>query len=1137
MSSGSHPGGATNDYSSPDGFARLAGEFEALRELPPDEREARLARLAVRDPALAVELRALLAHHRDDPDELATPERAFAPTEVEHALRHVGAAPGVPERIGPYHIQRALGHGGMGSVYLGEHEDPDLRRHVAVKVLRSARHHDDDVLARFRTERRILAGLQHPNIAALYDAGTTADGQPFVAMEFVDGSDIVSHCDAAQLPTEARLRLFVKVCRAVAHAHRALVVHRDLKPSNVLVARDGEPKLLDFGIAKLLDDAALDAQPLVTLTGNMMLTPEYSSPEQVRGAAITTSTDVYALGVMLYELLTAARAQQRDNDSMAELLRVVCERTPLPASTAVRRGPDDVPGHPERRTRLSRRLEGDLDTILATAMRKEPERRYGTAAALADDLERHLNGLPVSARPDTFVYRTRKFVARNRLPVFAAALAGLLLVAFAVVTARDNRIIEQQLATIRGQNETIRQERDEAIRQRTVATRIADFQESLFEMAELDPTRAETLRARELLDRGALRIAGELADAPGVRAPLELAMGRAYSSLGLWRDAEPLLLAAEQTFAKLHPNDNDHRLAQFWLGGAYMQLGRTGDGEALIRRSWQPLGDGSELHPVVAAARRAALAGWLRDQGRFDDALAMIATARRLAGGNLPDQLEHGVDLDAVEAGVRRDRGELDDALRLAKAALQRSIAQHGDGHPRQARLHRELAQVHQQLEDLDAARSELLRALELDRKWSGEQHPDVEACLFSLAMIEVDRGDWRAAETRLRDVLQRDQRRFGEQHPYLALTMSQLAMVLGNLGDDSAEQMFLDALVRQRRALPDDHPELATTIANLGSYYNRIGRAEDAAKRFEEALAMRARIYPAEHPIVLTARQQLAVSELERGNAERAEQLFREILALRREVRGEHSETAGSLLSLATCIARQRRPDEAIPLFVESIAMFRATLPTGHATIARPLLGLAIAHLRTSHADEATPLLREAIELREAALGGDHFETLYSRYWLTRSLYAEREFAAARATGEGVTAAWTSPPRAPIRCSSSCRRTPPVGCWWPRTRPSRRRRSKPRRPPRRCCSAASRPAPCSNSQPPPRCAERSARACIACRSTAAKPASWSASAPSASRPPATCARPARCAPRVAPGPRSTNSPSCSRTCRWTRSS
>ncbi|MFN3241465.1 MAG: tetratricopeptide repeat protein [Planctomycetota bacterium] len=993
------------EYSPPadgDRFGRLAAAFEQLRSAPPAERQGRLAEVTRTDPEIADELAALLAQHSDDPDDLGAPERAFDATVLSAALHEAGAAPVLPQQLGPYRVLRLLGHGGMGSVCLAEHEDRDLGRQVAVKVLRTARH-DPELLQRFRNERRILASLQHANIATLFDGGSTADGQPFVAMEYVAGRDLLADAEARQLGVDDRVRTFVKVCRAVAHAHRALVVHRDLKPSNVLVTAEGEPKLLDFGIAKLLDDDDDGGAPL-TGTGSGPMTPEYSSPEQVRGEAVTTSTDVYALGALLYELLTGERAQPRTGSSMAELIEVVCDRSPQPASLAVRRGPERRDGRPEPRTRWSRRLEGDLDTIVATAMRKEPERRYATAEALADDLERHLRGLPVTARPDTLTYRTRKFVRRNRLPVTAAALLLATLVTFAVVTARDNQIIQRQLETIRTQNQTIRSERDAAIREGEVTDQVVEFLASLYEMAAPDPDRAETLRARELLDRGARRIARELQDLPDRRAPLQLAMGRSYVGLGLYDDARPLLEAAERTFAALDEGSAAHREAQFVLGGLYLHQAEHQRGERLLRASWQDTGDDRPLSPLTRAARRSALAGWLREQGRYDEALQLVAAARRIAGDDIGlDRLARaGTVLDVVEASILSDRGDLERARDLAQQAIERGERRDGEDYGRHANLYRELGQILSDLGDLDGARDALLRALELDRAQSGEDHPDVDASLFAVAMIEVDRGEWRAAADKLREVLARDLRRFGAQHPYPALTRAQLAMVLGNLGDvPAAESLFAEALATQRELLPADHPELATTIANLGSLYNRTRRYDLAAKQFEQALAIRQRIFPPEHPTLLTNRQQLAVVELGRGNAQAAEAQFRELLKLRRQVRGEHPETAGSLLSLATCIARQGRPEEAIPLFVESTAMFRRTLPEGHDTIARPLLGEALAQFRCGRPERAEPLLREADAIRTAALGEHHFLTLYTRYWLVRVLAGRDDVEAARSFGE----------------------------------------------------------------------------------------------------------------------------------------
>lgn len=977
------------DQAATDNFARLAATFESLRVLSADQRQAALQELEQRDPDLTKAVRSLLAQHVEDPDELAAPDLAFAPEIVADAIREVAEVE-APKQIGPYRVLRSLGHGGMGSVYLGEHIDQDLQRRVALKVLRTARH-DPDVLRRFRVERRILGALQHANIATLFEGGTTDDGQPYVAMEFVDGLDLLAYAQQNRLSVEARLELFVKVCRAVAHAHRTLVVHRDLKPSNVLVNAAGEPKLLDFGIAKLLDaETDDDADELVaTRTGHVLMTPEYSSPEQVRGEAITTGTDVYALGVLLYELLTGERAQARAGTSMQELLSVVCERTPPTASVAVRRSQDDK-SRPDTRSRWSRRLAGDVDTILATAMQKDPARRYATAEAFAEDIENHLRGMPVAARPDTLAYRTRKFVMRNRLPVLAAVVVVVTAVLFAVVTAHDNRTIQAQLETIRGQNETIKRERDVARNQSAVADHVVEFLASLYEMAAPDPDRAETLRARELLDRGARRIARELAGLPAQRAPLQLAMGRAYIALGLYREAEPMLVAAEQTYAQLGRDHAAHREAQFWLAGWLLATGDTKAGEQLLRKSWQPAKGDLALSPVTIASRQATLAGWLRDSGRFDDALQLVVSARGIAVGVLPQLAVAGTDLDVVEAGILRDQGQVGKAREMTEAAIARAEQRDGQGHGRHAAMYRELGQMQRDLGDLEGATVALQQALDIDRKLSGDEHPDVDASLFAVAMLQVDRGEWQAARDLLREVLERDERRFGERHPYPALTKGQLATVLGNLGKwQEAEPLFEQALALQRELLPVGHPEIATTLGNFGSFYNRQRRYDEAAVKFEEALQLRLRAFEPTHPTVLTARQQVAVVELGRGNMAAAEQQFRTLLKLRRQVRGEHAETAGSLLSLATCLARRGNPKEAIPLFQESAAMFRRTLVAGHETTARPLLGEALAQLRmTSGASpRAEELLREAEALRQAALGETHFRTLYTRYWLARCL------------------------------------------------------------------------------------------------------------------------------------------------------
>jgi eukaryotic-like serine/threonine-protein kinase len=372
------------------------------------------------DPAMAGEIAQLLAAHARDEGIMEGPAVVTAPGWLEEESPSV-----VGRRFGPYVAVRELARGGMGAVYLAQRVDGAFEQRVALKLIKRGMD-SDQVVARFRAERQILASLEHPNIARLLDGGASDEGQPFLVMEYIDGQRIDEFTRERRLPVAERLRLWLQVCGAVSYAHQHLVVHRDIKPANVLVTADGTPKLLDFGIARLLDPTA---EAVSTMTELRMLTPEYASPEQIEGRHATTVSDVYSLGVVLYELLTERspyRPRSRAPGDIAEAIRTT---EPVRPSAAVS-GAD---------ASLGRRLRGDLDTILLTALRKEPERRYPSVEQLAGDVRRHLEGLPVRARPDTFGYRAGKFVRRNRAGVAAAALVLLALIAGTVTTAWQAR--------------------------------------------------------------------------------------------------------------------------------------------------------------------------------------------------------------------------------------------------------------------------------------------------------------------------------------------------------------------------------------------------------------------------------------------------------------------------------------------------------------------------------------------------------------------------------------------------------------------------------------------------------------------------------------------------------------------------
>ena len=415
-------------------------------------------------------------------------------------------------QIGPYRVLRELGRGGMGAVYLAVRGDDEVRKRVALKVLRRGMD-TDAIVERFRHERQILASLEHPYISALLDGGTTPDGLPYFAMEFADGKPIDAYCEQHRLDTTARLELFRKICAAVQHAHQNLVIHCDIKPANVLVTAEGTPKLLDFGIAKLLSPGA-GATLALTLDGSPLLTPEYASPEQVRGGAVTTATDVYSLGVLLYELLTGHRPYELASRAPADIARAVCDAIPERPSTAVTRATGQpATGDPQR---LRRRLAGDLDNIVLKALSKEPARRYASVDQFSEDIRRHLAGLPVLARRDTVGYRVAKFVRRNRAAVAAAALVVVALVAGIITTAWQAQIARRERARAEQRFHDVRQLANAAL---------FDIHDAIRDLPGATP-------ARRLLVTNGLAYLDKLARDAGERADLRRELAAAYVKIG-----------------------------------------------------------------------------------------------------------------------------------------------------------------------------------------------------------------------------------------------------------------------------------------------------------------------------------------------------------------------------------------------------------------------------------------------------------------------------------------------------------------------------------------------------------------------------------------------------------------------------
>jgi len=739
---------------------RLGEAFAGLETMTPEQRESRLAEIAEDDRELAGELRELLAEH--DADRPLEIERLFSGGESKAQGGSIG------RQIGPYRIIEVLGRGGMGEVFLAERIDGAFEQRVALKLVRAAID-NPHARARFLAERQILARLQHPNVARLLDGGVTDDGAPYLAMEFVRGETITDYCDRLELGVEERLDLLIQVCEGVHAAHRQLVVHRDLKPSNIMVDGDGEVKLLDFGIAKMLSPGEADDAAL-TETGAYLLTPEYASPEQVAGDPLGTSSDVYALGLVAYRLLTGLPGQSVETRSPAGIYRAVCHEAPPPPSKAVVDDADgDADGRARRRgglsaSRLSRRLAGDLDMIISKALRKEPDRRYLSAEDLAADLRRHLTRMPVEARGDHLGYRAGRFISRHKAIVAAAA---------AVVSG-----LAVSLGLSLASLDAARRAESRAVAEAESSRKLVEFVVGLFDAS--DPTAApgQEITARSLLDRGAESIRDDLEAKPELVADMLLAIGGAYDKLGYSAQAIPFLEEA----AELHAASSDspeHAAALQTLASVQTNAGSYDAAVASARRAVEILQAVENAEPEDLADAYSNLGGILFVLRRGTEAIEFLeeAVALRRTMPN-PDIRRLTIDLDYLGNSIF-DSGDFDaglELLREAVDALERSNARPAEIADNQTRLGLRLVAARR----YDEAEAELAQSLERARTAAEEgHHPELQDALLASATLAEARGDLDTAAAELTAALGESLAIWGPEHPKTAMIRLRRGKVL----------------------------------------------------------------------------------------------------------------------------------------------------------------------------------------------------------------------------------------------------------------------------------------------------------------------------------------------------------------------
>jgi serine/threonine protein kinase/tetratricopeptide (TPR) repeat protein len=784
----------------PEQWKQINDLVEAALEIAPDQRAAFLSGACGGDSSLRDEVESLLSS--------CNKAEGFLDGLLDEAVTLIGGAepPVAGLMIGSYRVIRELGRGGMGTVYLAGRADDTYKKRVAIKLIKRGMD-TEDVVRRFRNERQILASLDHPNIARLLDGGTTSQGLPYFVMEYIDGQPIDRYCDEQRLTTVARLQLFRTVCAAVHYAHQNLVVHRDLKPSNILVTNDGVVKLLDFGIAKLLNTDLYAGTDIATAQWARPMTPQYASPEQARGQTLSTASDTYSLGVILYELLTGHRPYRIKGSTPQEIERIICEQEPEKPSTIVNRvetgqgqdGASEIVLSPEHvsRTRegqpekLRRKLAGDIDNIVLMAMRKESHRRYASVEQFSDDIRLHLEGLPVRARKDTFGYRAEKFIRRHKAGVALTVLTALLIIGFSVIS-----IV---------QSARVAAESERAKRERQRAEQVSTFLQDLFKVPDPSQSRGNTVTAREILDKGAEKVAQELKDQPETQATLMDTIGTVYFNIGLYDRAAPLLEEAlkirRQLFGNQHPD-----------------VART------MTNLVQVLGEMGDLETAEALTREA------------------LAIRRQHYGAEHPEIADSLNDL----AYLSRAKGEVvtAEALYRESLAMRRKLLGNDDLYTASSLSN--LAVLLAGKGDLEAAEALYHEALPALRKSYGDDHPDVALTLNNLGSLLREKGDYAAAERAHREALAIRIKLHGEEHVSISLSLHNLAAVLKEKGDVSeAEALWRRSLAMRRRLLPQGHRTMAIALTALGKLLLEKGEVSEAEPLLREALAIHRKSSP----------------------------------------------------------------------------------------------------------------------------------------------------------------------------------------------------------------------------------------------------------------------------------------------------
>ena len=864
--------------------------FDRALEQPEEQRKDWLHEACKNDPPMLADVLALL--EADSASQILLDGVAAQAVEFDAQPSRLGS------RIGHYRVLEELGSGGMGDVFLAERADGHFDQKVALKLIKPGMD-SKEILRRFESERQILAQLEHPNIARLLDGGSTDDGRPFYAMEYVVGEPIHRFCNSRRLSIDARLKLFLQVCGAVQYAQERLIVHRDLKPGNILITSSGDVKLLDFGIAKILGEGAEHGGSDMTQTGIRIMTPAYAAPEQVRGERITTATDVYALGVILFELISGRRPFNLEGKSPREVEDIIGSTDPpkpssectadLPASTeSVQSAPDSEQIARERSlepNRLRRRLSGDLDNICLMALRKDAERRYATAGHMKDDIQRHLDGLPIRARADTLSYRASKFLSRHMaatVTTISIVLATIILVPYYTLKLAD--------------------ERDRARLEADKAETISTFLASLFESADPEEMMGDKLTARQMLDRGAERVREELADEPLVQAEMMNVIGRVYRRLGLYDESMHMLEEA-LVIRKNVLGEFDLEVAESYsgLGDILYYLGQHDSCVAMMAKALiikeRVLGP---QDPSVALELNNM--GWLAyETGLYARADSLHTRALRIRQEAFGEDHQDVAESYANLASVLYSQGTYTESAALYEKAYDIRLRVLGEKHPLSVQILNNMGLVYEALEEYEKAEELYNRNLEIYTELYGADHHFLADANSFLGRINVALELYYRAEPFFREAL-RLRMSLGETHYLVAYDRKALGDALREQKKYAdAESNYSNALKIFRDAFGDQHTYTASALLGLGQVYVYTDRSRDALPLLEEGTAIREKILPEGNWNIADARSHLGLCLARLGRYEESERVLLKAYVILKDVKGEdHKFTRRCALRLS---------------------------------------------------------------------------------------------------------------------------------------------------------------------------------------------------------------------------------------------